>query len=332
MKSRIIIFIAFVGCIFTKNYAQDFAIAHKSAAIYNHSHLNPYLTNPAHTGFEERGNILFNYRNLWAGFPGAPNTLTFALNAAPVSNMGLGGILQIDNFGVANRFIGQGNYAYNFRSGANRFSLGLAGKYIQYSLDNEAITDPLHQGPDVLINDALNGESFFAADLGFWAEFSNKYRFGLSLPHLVETRLDGAVPVTDEKRPVAFTAFLGSVWNVESYRMKIEPSIVLRKISDVPFGTDLNMVAKMIDDRLIAGFTYSFGPSWHRILFLGGVRIEKLKFYYSYDQSYYDFQSFNNGSHEVTLSYDLFSKPSPKMKKSEEVPMEKNELIDETKK
>ena len=65
---------------------------------------------------------------------------------------------------------------------------------------------------------------------------------------------------------------------------------------------------------------------------LGGVRIEKLKFYYSYDQSYYDFQSFNNGSHEVTLSYDLFSNPSPKMKKSEEVPMEKNELMDETKK
>lgn len=315
-------------CNFMSN-AQDFAIAHKAAAVYTQAHLNPYLTNPAHTGFEDRGNVLFNYRNLWAGFPGAPKSLTFALNAAPVSNMGLGGLIFVDNFGVANRFIGQGNYAYNFKAGANRFSLGLAGKYIQYSLDNEAITDPLHQGTDPFINDAINGESFFAADLGFWAEFSGKYRFGLSLPHLVETRLDGTIAkTTDEASSKSLVAFLGSVWNLPEYRMKIEPSIGLRKISDVPFGTDLNILAKMIDDRLMAGFTYSFGPSWHRILFLGGVRIDKMKFYYSYDQSYYDFQNFNNGSHEITLSYDLFSKPNPKAPKmpleemNKEVPME----------
>lgn len=311
MKLKIVIILCFVSVLVTN--AQDFAIAHKAAAVYNHSHLNPYLINPAATGFDDRGNILLNYRSLWAGFPGAPKTLTFGLNAAPISNMGLGGLVFIENYGVANRFIGQGNYAYNFRSGANRFSLGLAGKYIQYSLDNEVLTDPSHQGPDPIINDALNGESFFAADLGFWAELSNKYRFGLALPHLVETRLEGTTGITEEKRPVAFIAFLGSTWKVKDYNMTIEPSIALKKISDVPFGTDLSIVAKMIDERLIAGFTYSFGPSWHKILFLGGIKIDKLKFYYSYDQSYYDFQNFNNGSHEVTLSYDLFTKPKAKM-------------------
>ncbi|MFZ1514080.1 MAG: type IX secretion system membrane protein PorP/SprF, partial [Saprospiraceae bacterium] len=48
-----------------------------------------------------------------------------------------------------------------------------------------------------------------------------------------------------------------------------------------------------------------FGPSDSRVSFLGGVRVEQFRFYYSYDQSYQTFQNFNNGSHELTLSFDL---------------------------
>jgi len=104
--------------------------------------------------------------------------------------------------------------------------------------------------------------------------------------------------------------------------MSIEPSVCVRKISDVPFGTYLNVVANMLDDRLFAGFTYSFGPSDSRVSFLGGVRVEQFRFYYSYDQSYQSFQSFNNGSHELTLSFDLGKGKQvakPKMNNGEEI-------------
>ena len=99
--------------------------------------------------------------------------------------------------------------------------------------------------------------------------------------------------------------------------MVIEPSIGLRKISDVPFGTDLNVLAKMLDDRLFAGFTYSYNPSWHRIALLGGVKIDRFSFMYSYDQSYLEFQNFNNGSHELTLAFELY-RSKPKAPKADE--------------
>ncbi|MDQ3140742.1 MAG: PorP/SprF family type IX secretion system membrane protein [Bacteroidota bacterium] len=300
---NLIICILFVNSIFS----QDYAITLKTPAVYTQYHLNPFLINPAHTGFENKASLLFNFRNQWAGFDEAPKGLTFAINAAPANNMGLGALIYAENYGVANRFIGQGNYAYNFRAGENRLAIGIAGRYLQYSLDNEVLTDPLHQGPDPIINEALDGQRFFTADLGFWAEIAKKYRVGISIPHLVETRLDNTKNDTNQDKQVNFTAFLGAVWDVPDYRISLEPSVGLRKIGDVPFGTDLNILARLLDDKLYAGFTYSFGPSWHRTMFLAGARIDKLRFYYSYDQTYLDFQTFNNGSHELTLSFDLYS-------------------------
>ena len=73
----------------------------------------------------------------------------------------------------------------------------------------------------------------------------------------------------------------------------------------------------MLDDRLFAGFTYSYNPSWHRVSLLGGIKIDRFSFLYSYDQSYLKFQNYNNCSHELTLSFDLFKAKSKTMKMDE---------------
>ena len=313
----------FVLSAITRNSAQDYAVALKTPAVYNHYHLNPFLVNPAATGADGVSTILLNYRDQWAGFPNSPKGFSLGINGASVNNMGIGGLIYSENYGVANRFIGQGNYAYHFKAGSNVFSLGLAGSYIQYSLDNDVITDPQHQGTDPTINEALNGEKYFAADLGFNVDIAQKYFLGVSIPHIVETALDNKSSSTSNTgnadRPVNFFALLGARFKLPDYRMVLEPSVGLKKISDVPFGTDVNIIAKMLDEKLFGGFTYSFGPSSHRLVFLGGVRLDKFKFFYSYDQSYADFQGYNNGSHELTLSVDLY-KLKPKMMKQEPMP------------
>ena len=316
--------------IFGSIHAQDYSVSLKTPAVYNHYHINPFIINPAHTGFEGNTKLIFNFRNHWAGFPDAPKALTFGLNAAPAANMGIGGLIYSENYGAANRFIGKLNYAYQFGNENNKFALGLGGSYIQYSLDNAVFTDPYHQSPDPIINNSLNGRKFFSADLGFWGEFSKKYKIGIALPHLIETSLDNknsSTTTPKEDKPIGFVALVGAIYEVPSYRITLEPSIGLRKISDVPFGTDLNIIARMLDDKLFGGFTYSFGPSWHRIMFLGGARVDRFRFYYSYDQSYLDFQNYNNGSHELTLSFDLF-KISPKAKATMEEPAMDKEMMD----
>jgi type IX secretion system PorP/SprF family membrane protein len=310
--------------------AQDYATALKTQAVYNHYYLNLFLINPAYTGFDPDGKLLLNYRSQWAGFESAPKGITLAIDANPASNMGLGGMIYNENYGVANRFQAQLNYAYHFKTNQDmRMALGLSGAYIQYGLDNEAITDPLHQNPDTKINEALNGEKYFAADFGFYAEVQNKYKFGISIPHIVQTRLDNTNTNSTQPKvdkPVNFTGFLGIIWPLPEYRVVIEPSIGLRKISDVPFGADFNLLAKIMDDKLFAGFTYSYNPSWHRFSMLAGIKLDRLGIFYSYDQSYLEFQNFNNGSHEITISFGLnkmTAKPPAETDKSKGESMEK---------
>ncbi|MBK9270856.1 MAG: PorP/SprF family type IX secretion system membrane protein [Saprospiraceae bacterium] len=287
-------------------HAQDYAKAIKTPAVYNHYTLNPFLINPAHSGFDKTNRLLLNFRSQWAGFDDSPKGITLGINGSPATNMGLSGLVYNENFGVANRFNGQVNYAYHFKvSEMHKFSLGLGGTYIQYSLDNRTITDPNHQSPDPIINRAVNGLNYFGADFGFWGEFNKKIRVGITLPQFALVRLDNEVRAKDSVSNVNFIGFLGGVWDIPSYRLTIEPSVCVRKISDVPFGTDLNVLFKMLEDRLTGGFTYSFGPSDSRVSFLVGVRIEQLRFYYSYDQTYQTFQNYNGGSHELTLSFDL---------------------------
>lgn len=318
-------FLTFFG---TQLNSQDYAKALKTPAVYNHYTLNQFLINPAHTGFEEVNRLMFNFRNHWAGFEDSPKGMTLGLNGSPAANMGLGGIIYNENFGVANRFSGQVNYAYNFKAGKDsRFSIGLGGTYIQYSLDSRTITDPNHQASDPIINRAVNGINYFGADLGFWGSIANKINLGITLPQIALARLDDGPQAKDTTSNFNFIGFLGATWNVPSYRMVIEPSVCVRKISDVPFGTDLNILAKMLDDRLSAGFTYSFGPSDSRVSFLVGVRVEQFRFYYSYDQTYQVFQNYNGGSHELTLSFD-FGKRKPKSVISTEGDMMKKESME----
>ncbi len=321
-----------LACSFQDVRSQDYATALKTQAVYNHYHLNLFLINPAYTGFEQDGKLLLNYRNQWAGFESSPKGITLALDANPSANMGLGGMIYSENFGVANRFQAQLNYAYHFKTNQDtRMAFGLSGAYIQYGLDNETITDPLHQSPDTKINEVVNGEKYFAADFGFYAEIQNKYKFGISIPHLVQTRLDNTNTNTNQAKvdkPVNFTGFLGLIWPVPEYRVVIEPSIGLRKISDVPFGADFNLLARIMDDKLFAGFTYSYNPSWHRFSMLGGIKLDRLAIFYSYDQSYLEFQNFNNGSHEITVSFGLNKK---QLKPAAESEMKMKEEVGEKK-
>ncbi len=311
MKKYQNILVLIIGLAFIQAVnSQDYATALKTQAVYNHYYLNLSLINPANTGFNGDGKILLNYRNQWAGFEGSPKGLTLAIDGSPAPNMGLGAMIYSENFGVANRFLGQINYAYQFKASNDmKMAFGISGAYIQYSLDNEALTDPLHENNDPKINAAVNGEKYFAADFGFYTEILGKFKLGISIPHLVQTRLDETGTTSTQpkaEKPVNFTGFLGAILRMPEYRVVIEPSIGIRKISDVPFGADFNLLARMMDDRLFAGFTYSYNPSWHRISMLGGIKLNQLGFFYSYDQSYLDFQNYNNGSHEITVTLDLF--------------------------
>ncbi|MDX1408443.1 MAG: type IX secretion system membrane protein PorP/SprF, partial [Saprospiraceae bacterium] len=71
----------------------------QEAGVFTHYHLNPVLLNPGATGFEQQHEFLFNYRNKWAAFDGAPKTFTLLYNGPAGDRQGIGGQLLTERIG-----------------------------------------------------------------------------------------------------------------------------------------------------------------------------------------------------------------------------------------
>lgn len=286
-------------------YGQDFGTSIKSPLAFTQYYLNPQVMNPAYTGFQSKYRLALNYRSHWSDFPDAPKSFAAHYNGPATDRVGIGAMLFTESYGAENRFRGQLSYAYMFGSEDYKMSLGVSTDYSQFRLDNSAITNPLYDPNDPTVNAALDGRRYFAASLGFYTEYKTQFYFGLSLPQVILTRIDDGEG--DDETSFNYIATIGTWIMLPDYDMVIEPSLYLKKIGNAPLHVDINVVGKFLEDRLYGGLSYSAGAG-NRFGFLLGARIANFRFYYGYDVSYQEFQDYNNGSHEVTLSFDLFSK------------------------
>ena len=283
--------------------AQDYGTSIKLPAVFNQYHVYPSFINPAYAGFEEHGVLFFNYRRTWADFDEAPHSFSGNYNGRITDRVGLGAMIFSDQFGVNDRLRAELNYAYHFDSENSKMAFGLSTGYVQYKLDNEALTDPGTEPGDQTLIDAVNGRQYFTAGLGFYGEFDEKFIFGLSLPNVVASRLDENGEGDDESE-FSYLAMLGYRSGVSNYDMIVEPSIVIRKVGSVPLNFDLNLKASFLEERLFAGVSYGNGAG-SRLGFLLGTRINNLHIYYGYDVSFEEIQGYNDGSHEIGLKIDL---------------------------
>ncbi len=280
-------------------------------ARYAQYHLNPVLINPAATGFNQNHNLLFNFRNSWAGFPGAPKDITFSYDGMPVERVGLGALIYSQRIGHLQNYRAQLSYAYRFNIGEFKTSVGLSTEYLQSKLLNDVFLDPLTALDDPLIEEAADGLQFFDATLGFYGEYMEKFFVGLTLPNLVYARIDQAtVPSVVDNDPFRqFTFMLGYRFKAADEAIRVEPSLLMRRLRNAPFQTDINLKLSFLDEQLIGGLVYSVGGA-SKAGFLIGTRLNNFLIAYSYDVGLIDFQSYNNGGHEITVGIRINPKPS----------------------
>ena len=298
-KVSIVIFILAIGA-FAKG--QDYGTSIKLPVAFTQYYMTPHLVNPALTGFEDVHRLTLNYRSHWSEFPGAPRSFAGSYNGPAAEKVGLGALIFAESYGAENRFRGQLSYAYKFGSNDYNMALGLSTDFTQLSLDSDVFENP-EDVNDPLLQDG--SRQYIGASVGFYSAYKKSFYFGLSLPHLVFSRIDDGNG--DDESSFNYIATLGAWLDVPNYNFIFEPSIYLKKVGNVPLHLDINLVGKFLDERLYGGLTYSAGAG-NRAGFLIGVKINSFRFLYSYDVSFQDFQEYNNGSHEVTLNFDLFSK------------------------
>ncbi len=270
--------------------------------IFTQSYINPYLVNVGATGFDGYQQIFLNYRNKWSTFDGSPKTITIGYNGPVADRLGLGIIFLQDSYGGLKITKGQLSFSYMIESPKNKINFGLSGEFIEHKVDD--VINGFTDIDDQLLLSRLDGTQFFDASFGVFGLYDKKIEYGLAIPSLVSSRLDED---ENNERELGFIFSLGYKMTSKTTGINLTPSIMVKKLNEVPTHIDLNARFGFLEDKFTSGITYTVGAD-KRLGFLLGTNVDALNVYYSYNVSSHDFQDYNNGSHEIMMTLNLGTK------------------------
>lgn len=265
--------------------------------LYTQSFINPVLVNPGATGFNGGHQLILNYRNKWSSFDGSPKAYSISYDGTLVDRLGVGVLLFQDNFGALRTNKGQLSFSYGIKSDKNDVSFGLSTEFIQHILNNYDALDQIIDVDDIVVRERRSGTRYFDASLGVYGVYDDKFIYGLALPSLISSRID--FPDRENNRDLGLLLHFGYRISSESTGINIEPSVMFKKFNHVPSHVDVNVKLGFLEDRFTGGLTYTIGAD-NRIGFLIGAKIDNFDLFYTYNISTYEFQTYNNGSHELS--------------------------------
>jgi type IX secretion system PorP/SprF family membrane protein len=277
--------------------------------IYTQANINPQLINPAAFGSKMKHNVLLNYRRKWAGINDSPTTTTIAYDGPLIDRLGFGAMVLRDNFGLLETTKAMAGASYMIKSETNQISFGLSGEYIKHGLssvtDAGTISDPRFlQG--------LAGTEYFDVTVGVYGLYKNKLSYGLVLPSLVSSRVNGEPSPASEDRNVGFIFHVGYDIKAKDADVVFKPSVFVKNLANVPTHLDINLNVSFLDEKITGGVSYTVGAD-NRLGFLVGTTIDKFSLFYSYNTSSNPLQDYNNGSHELTLGLSFGGGKKDKM-------------------
>ncbi len=280
----------------------------QNEAILTQYTVQPYLLNPALSGFDDLHQIRMNYRSSWTGFPDAPNTYALNYNGPVNKSFGLGGQILGEN--VASTFRYNVKVSYAFHADVNDFRLagGFSTSFSNFRLRNRVIGGYEFDAGDPVAQEALDGKNSFDAALGFHARYRNQSFVGLTFPTLISARLDNIEGDDDERGGVDnFILRVGQDIRIRERNFQVTPSVVISRVFGSPFRVDFNAVASFLDEQFVAGLGYRAGAG-NDVGVLLGTKFDRMRLFYSYDINFGRFQTYNGGSHEITIGFDFDSK------------------------
>lgn len=274
-------------------------------ALYTHYAYNTLAVNPAYAGSREALTITALHRSQWVGFEGAPKSQTITLHS-PLKNgkMGLGFAATHDQIGPINSTGISGDYAYRLKFNRRThlaFGLKASATFMQADLAALSATT----SGDNTVNSGVRSQ--FKPNFGFGVYYtSNNWYIGASIPRLLENKLlvNGLTSSEAlEKRHYYINAGVALKVNRDIY---FKPMVLVKMVPSAPIQADLTGIF-VFNKQFELGAMVRSGDA---IGLLVGINIqEKLRIGYSFDWSYgIRTSSFNSGSHEIVLRYDLIQK------------------------
>lgn len=266
-------------------------------SLYNQ---NPLYYNPAYAGSRQSISFVSLARFQWVSFSGAPQSQWFSVHSPLLgNNMGIGAHLVNDRIGSRNRTSAYVDVSAGIRLNKknHRLAVGLSGgaDFMSFDFSDLNVTDP---------NDPYYGQRFSSTKPNLGAGiyyYGDRHYIGLSTPRILEAKIkDASQLVTGlNQRHYFFTA--GTVIPLNSV-VEWKPSTIIKYTPNAPLTMDFNMNF-LFYDKLWAGVMYRFNES------MGVNLIFKIKksfqVGYGYDFPINGLMRYQQGSHEILLTYDF---------------------------
>ena len=268
--------------------------------MYNMSVINPaYAT--AEEGILNLGGL---YRTQWVGIDGAPKTGTFFAHTPVNDKIELGLSFTNDNIGdVVNENNIYADFAYVLPVGLeSKLSLGLKAGFTFFNANFDGF---MLQSGDVSTDIAFNENiSKTFPNLGIGAFFfTDDYYVGLSAPNMLSTKHieneNGIKANGVQNVHYFFTG--GYVFDI-SENLKLKPAFMGKAVKGAPFALDITANV-LINEKLEAGLGYRLGDA---VSALVNFRVTpELRIGYAYDYTTTNLSSYNSGSHEIFILFDV---------------------------
>ena len=307
--------------------------------LYSQYMDNAMLLNPSAAGMEKYTDVNLSTRQQWVGFKNAPQTFALSANgrlSEKVSTAekpyslrisdpdrytevygkeakhkylphGLGGYADYDQHGPFSRISGYVSYAHHFPLGKGYFlSLGVAPGVANRSLgtDNLEVADPNNDQTFREYKGNSVQSTYFDLNSGV-SFYSDRLYVGYSGRQLLQNALFAEIKPVDEDQKLVVHHSLISMYRfrLNSF-LELAPTIALRKAGPAPLKYDATAKLRF-EEKIWAGFSYREEGTLSGIF---GLRINELiQVGYSYDFTTSGLASYNDGSHELNLSFMLFN-------------------------
>jgi type IX secretion system PorP/SprF family membrane protein len=260
---------------------------------------NQLVLNPAFTGFRNALAVDLSVRKQWVGIDGAPQS-AFVAAHSPINNtkLSFGGYFQTWSAGPLSSKQGVIDYSYLARLGDRMFlSLGLNAGIINQQM---GLTDlVLVDGGDPNFENAADKVTFPIIGAGA-VIFTPLFYVGVSRPSIPVVNFNDR---DNKVNPIGNYYAMGGVSLPKFHKITTKISFLSRWSESKFLVFDITG-RTFYKDKIGVGFSYRPNHSWSAMAEVQVNRNISLTYSYDFPLPKTPFVTF--GSHEITLSYDIY--------------------------
>jgi type IX secretion system PorP/SprF family membrane protein len=266
---------------------------------------NTLSINPAYAGSRDVFSAVALHRSQWLGFNGAPTSQTLSAHT-PISDgkMGLGFNIVNDQIGITQQTDINAIYSYALEmSRYTKLSFGINAGVNLMNIDYRDLN--IFDPNDPEFNNNIENKVSPQVGLGALL-YNDQYFVGLSVPSLLRNDRfsDNSIADATVRDRLHYYLTAGVVFDLTP-TLKFKPSVLFRHVSGSPLLAELSSNF-LINDRFTLGAAYRLNSAFSGLV--GFQASDSILLGIAYDRDISTFSSYNDGSLEFFVRFELFKK------------------------